>query len=102
MLVLIALAIASYLVRRVLDRRAAFLNPERGEAAFYWAHVLPAAIAALAAPLGIVYGWLIDPLLPAVIPFWVVPLALGFLFVPRSHELDRFDRPTPDHGTSPS
>jgi hypothetical protein len=100
MLALLALAVASYLLRRVLGRRAASLDPGRREPAFYWAHVLPAAIAALAAPLGIVHGWWVDPRLEAVIAFWVVPLALGFLFVPRPHELDEFDRPSPDPGAS--
>src|SRR5207249_10900015 len=100
MLALIGLAIVSYVLRRVLVRRAARFDPGRRRSAFYRAHVLPAAIAALAAPLGIVHGWFVDARLEAVIPFWVVPLALGFLFVPHSHELDEFDRPTPDPGAS--
>ena len=64
------------------------LIPADRQATFYRSHVLAASIAALAAPLGIVYGWWIDPRLAAVIPFWVVPLALGFLAIPRAHELD--------------
>src|SRR3954468_20570638 len=94
------LAVASYVLRRVLVRRVALSEPGRRAWTFYWAHVLPAVIAALAAPLGIIAGWFVDARLEAVIPFWVVPLALGFNCVPRSHELDDFDRPTPDAGAS--
>ena len=30
-------------------------------------------------PLGLVEGWIVDPRLPALIPFWVMPLTLGAL-----------------------
>jgi hypothetical protein len=98
MLILIGLAVASYIVRRGSGRRVARLDPVRRESAFFWSHVLAAAIAAPAAALGIVYGWWVDPRLEAVIPFWVVPLALGLLAMPRSGELDDFDRPAPGPG----
>jgi hypothetical protein len=98
MLILIGLAVASYIVRRGSGRRVARLDSGRRESAFFWSHVLAAAIAAPGAALGIVYGWWVDPRLEAVIPFWVVPLALGFLAVPRSRELDDFDRPAPGPG----
>ena len=51
---------------------------------FYWSHVGPALIAAVAIPLGFAYGWLVAPWLDAVIPFWAVPLRLGFLSLPRN------------------
>ena len=41
-----------------------------------------------ALPLGLVYGWLVIPQLEAVIPFWAVPLAFGFLSLPRQAELE--------------
>jgi hypothetical protein len=52
-------------------------------------------IAALAVPLGFVYGYAIDPTLPAVAPFWVAALTLGFLSLPRRSILDDFDDPLP-------
>jgi hypothetical protein len=102
MIALVALAASSYALRRLLARRAARLDPGRREPAFFRAHVLPAAIAALAAPLGIAYGWWVAPRLEAVIPFWVVPLALGFLAIPRAHEVDELERRSPDPGTPAS
>jgi purine-cytosine permease-like protein len=98
---LIVLVVASYLVRRRARRRVAATDPSHRQAAFYRSHVLAATIAALAAPLGIVYGWWIDPRLSAVIPFWVVPLALGFQSIPRARELDDFDRSSTNPGASP-
>ena len=56
--------------------------------------------AALIAPLGLLYGWLSDPRLEAIIPFWVVPMALGLLALPRASELDGFDRPIAGAGAS--
>ena len=77
MAALIVLAVASYLVRRSARRLPLPTDPGRRQARFYRSHVLSAAIAALAAPLGIVYGWWIDPRLEAVIPFWVVAAGPG-------------------------
>jgi hypothetical protein len=102
MLLLIMLAIASYLTRRTARGRAAAKEPRRRQASFYWSHVLSAGIAALAAPLGIFCGWFIDPRFEAVIPFWVVALALGFQAIPRIHELDDFALPSTDPGEPPS
>ena len=99
---LLALILASCALRAVLARRAPSVAPERRASAFFWAHVLPAAVIALAAPLGIAYGWWVAPRLEAVIPFWVVPLALGFLAIPRAHEVDELERRSPDPGTPAS
>jgi len=101
MLALIALAVASYLALRA-GRRPAGFSPGRRQAAFFRSRVLSATIAALAAPLGTVHGWWVDPRLEAIVPFWVVPLALGFLAVPRAHELADLDRPSPDREAPPS
>jgi len=98
---LIVLGVASYLSKRLMGRRAALRDPSRRESLFFWSHVLPALIAALAVPLGLAHGWLILPRLEAVIPFWVIPLALGFHALPRERELADFDRPMPDPGAAP-
>jgi hypothetical protein len=98
---LLVLAVASYVVRRLARWYAAATDPGRRQATFYGSHVMSATIAAMAAPLGIVYGWWIDPRLAAIIPFWVVPLVLGFLAIPRAHELDDFARSTNNPGASP-
>src|SRR5262249_55007219 len=92
---LLALILASCLLRYVLARRAPNVAPGRHASAFFWAHVLPAAVIALAAPLGIAYGWWVNPRLEGVMRFWVSPLALGLLFLPRSSELNAFHGPTP-------
>jgi hypothetical protein len=58
---------------------------------------LPAAVIALAAPLGIAYGWWVSPRVnQGLLMFWLIPLALGLLFLPRSFELDAFHDPTQD------
>jgi len=94
---LLALILASCALRAVLARRAPSVAPERRASAFFWAHVLPAAVIALAAPLGIAYGWWVNPRLDqGVWRFWGIALALGLLFLPRSYELDAFHGPTPD------
>ena len=85
---LIALTVASYVVKRVLSARTHRAEPGRRERLFYWSHIGPAILAALALPLGLVYGWLVIPQLEAVIPFWAVPLAFGFLSLPRQAELE--------------
>jgi hypothetical protein len=97
---LIVVAVTSYVSRRFMGRHAALSDPGHAERVFFRAHVIPALIAALAAPLGVVYGCLISSRLEAVIPFWVVPLALGYLCMPRERELMDFDRPTSEAGTS--
>ena len=102
MAALIVLAVASYLVRRVRRRMRSAIDPARRQALFYRSHLAAAAIASLAAPLGLIYGLWIDPRIEAVIPFWVISLALGLLAFPRVHELEDFDRTPPDPGASSS
>jgi hypothetical protein len=93
---LIALAAASYLSKRLLTARAGRAGPERFDRLFYWGHVGPALIAAMAVPLGLAYGWLVRPGIDAIIPFWAVPFVLGFLSFPRRSELnDRVDSSPP-------
>ena len=99
---LLALILASCLLRYVLARRAPYVAPGRRASAFFRAHVLPAAVIALAAPLGIAYGWWVNPRFEDVMPFWVIPMALGFLFLPRSYELNAFQGPTPGPSGAPS
>jgi hypothetical protein len=93
---LIALAALSYISRRVIGARAGRAEAGGRDRLFYWAHVGPALIAALAIPLGFVYGWLVAPRLDAVIPFWAVPFALGFLSLPRHSELLDLERSSSD------
>ncbi len=102
MVALIMLAVASYLVRRTARRSAAASDLVGRRRWFYRSHVVAATIAALAAPLGLLYGFWIDPRLEAIIPFWVVALSMGLLAFPRARELDDFDQTSTDSGTSPS
>jgi hypothetical protein len=101
LLALVFVAVASHLIRRTRLGRLSGVPAGRREGRFYWSHVGSAAIAALGVPLGLVYGWFVAPRLEGVIPFWVVPLALGLLSIPRRGELD--DRsPTPPNPEAPS
>jgi hypothetical protein len=93
---LLAIVVASYLSRRILARRVSLSNPAQRAQRFYRAHLVSAGIGALAIPLGLVYGWVIRPRLEEVLPFWVAALALGFLALPRTAELQDFDTPMPD------
>jgi peptidoglycan/LPS O-acetylase OafA/YrhL len=68
LLALLGTAIGSYLTRRRWSRRS---------------HVAAAAIAALGVPIGLAYGWLVDPRLEGVAPFWVIPIAMAILAIPR-------------------
>jgi hypothetical protein len=98
LIALFVVGIVSYFWRRRGIRSSTRLPIDRRRRDFYWSHVGAAAIAALGAPLGLAYGWWVDPRLEAVIPFWVIPLALGFLSIPRRAELDDIDpsRPNPE------
>jgi hypothetical protein len=98
---LIVLAVASYLIRRSARRPVASEDPGHRQARFYRSHVVAALIAALEAPIGIIYGLWIDPRLGAVIPFWVAALALGFLAIPRAHELGDYDPSSTNPGAPP-
>jgi hypothetical protein len=97
---LIVLGTASYLALRIMGRRARRARPDRRHSAFFWSHVIPALIAASAVPLGLVHGWVVAPWLDQVIPFWVVPLALGFLSLPRHRELADFHDQADQAGAS--
>lgn len=92
---LLALVVASFATRRIGSTREALRDPNTRLARFHRAHLLGALIAALAVPLGFIYGYAVDPTLPAVAPFWVAALTLGFLSLPRRSTLDDFDDPLP-------
>jgi hypothetical protein len=95
---LIALAATSYIARRIIAARATRADAGFRDQLFYWSHVGPALIAAVAVPLGFAYGWLVTPRLDAVIPFWAVPFALGCLSFPRQSELTDLERADSDGG----
>lgn len=89
------LAALSYLILRVGTGREKLRDPGSRASRFFRGRVASASVAALAIPLGFAYGWLVDPHLEALAPFWVTALGLGFLALPRGHELDDFDEPIP-------
>ncbi len=89
---LIVISVISYATRRILSQRTVQGQAASRESRFYWSHVLPAIIAALAAPLGLAYGWWVDGSFQSVVPFWIAALALGSLALPRDRELECFDR----------
>src|SRR5262249_21180769 len=95
LLALVIVAVARYVVRRAGPGRLSAIPPGRRAARFFWSRVGAAAIAAIGVPLGLIYGWSVDPRLEGVIPFWVVPLALGLLAIPRRGELDDLYPPPP-------
>jgi hypothetical protein len=96
---LILIFAASTIARRSLGRRSRLSDPSSRCARFFQGHVMAAVIGALAAPLGLVFGWLGSPRLEAILPFWITALVLGILAYPRGHELDGFDAPmTPARG----
>lgn len=98
---LVLVALVSHTWRRASARGAAVGTPDERAARFYRSHVGPAAVAALGVPLGLAYGGWVDSRLGSVAPFWVVPLALGFLAWPRRAELDDFDSPSKIEAPSP-
>jgi hypothetical protein len=88
--VLIAL---SYLILRIVAGRERLRDPSRRASRFFGGRVASAIVAGLAVPLGFAHGWLLNPNLEALAPFWVAAVGLGFLALPRGHELDDFDEP---------
>jgi hypothetical protein len=95
---LIPIFVASTLLRRSLVRRSRLSDPHLRDQRFYWGHVLPAVVGALAAPLGLLHGWLLLPRLETIIPFWVTALLLGVVAYPRGRELEGFDLPMSSPG----
>ena len=97
-LCLIVIFVVSTVTRRVLGRRDRLRDPHLRGPRFFWGHVVPAAIGALAAPLGLLYGWLVSPRLQVILPFWLAALVLGILAYPRSRELLDLGAPMELHG----
>ena len=97
-LCLFVLFVASTFSRRVLGFRARLRDPHLRGPRFFWGHVIPAILGALAAPLGLLYGWLVSPQLEAILPFWLAALVLGILAYPRGRELLDLGAPMELHG----
>jgi hypothetical protein len=95
MATLLVLGVFAYLLMRVGSGREALRDPARRASRFFRSRVGAAGVAALAVPLGFAHGWLIDPRLQALAPFWIAALGLGFLALPRGTELDDFEEPIP-------
>ncbi len=92
---LILIFAASTIARRSLGRRSWLRDPSSRGARFFRGHIVAAGIGALAAPMGLVFGWLGSPRLEAILPFWITALVLGILAYPRGYELEGFDAPMP-------
>ncbi len=90
-LILIGLIALAYMILRVGSNRDALRDPIARAGRFTRSRVTASAVAALAIPLGFAYGWFADPRLEALAPFWVAALGMGFLAIPRGHELDGLD-----------
>ncbi len=86
MLGLLATSVASYLIRRRWTRWATSLSTVARPPDFHRSHVAAAVVGALGVPIGLVYGWFVDPSFDGVAPFWVVPMAMGLLAIPRKWE----------------
>jgi hypothetical protein len=95
---LFVIFVVSTMSRRVLGRRARLRDPYLRAPRFFWGHVVPAAIGALAAPLGLLHGWLVSPRIEAILPFWLAALVLGILAYPRGRELEDLGAPMEMHG----
>jgi uncharacterized membrane protein YfcA len=99
---LVGLAVASHVVRRTVAGRRALRDPVRRETRFYYGHVVSAILGALAVPLGLAYGWFIQPRFDPVGMFWIVATTLGLLALPRSYELEGLDDPDPNPDSHPA
>ncbi len=96
---LIGVVAASHLTRRVMGSRERLREPETRGERFLRTRFVSALIAWLAAPLGLLYGLMIDPRLETVALFWAAALVLGILALPRAAEIEGFAEPmTPDEG----
>ncbi|MGO9468387.1 MAG: hypothetical protein ACLQVF_30000 [Isosphaeraceae bacterium] len=98
---LIVISVISYAARRILSQQAIRGQAASRQSLFYWSHLLPALIAALAAPLGLAYGWWVNASFRSVVPFWIAALALGSLALPRAREVEYFDRSASSSGSVP-
>ena len=88
---LIGLVALAYMILRIGSNREALRDPGGRAGRFTRSRVAASVVAGLAVPLGFAYGWFADPRLEALAPFWVAALGLGFLALPRGHELDGLD-----------
>lgn len=93
MYLLIGLLALAYFTMRFGSSRAALTDPRKRAGRFFRSRVVATAIASLAIPLGFLSGWVSGPDLQTVAPYWIASLGMGFIALPRGHELDDFDEP---------
>lgn len=95
---LLVIFVISTFARRSLGLRSRLRDPRQRARRFYWAHVIPAILGGLAAPLGLFHGIVVSGRLEAILPFWITALVLGVLAYPRSHELEGLGAPMASPG----
>lgn len=90
---LIGVIAFSHLTRRIMGSRDRLRPPETRAERFFRSHVVAAAVGALAAVVGLMYGLTIEPRFESVVVFWASALVLGVLALPRAIELGDFSEP---------
>ena len=95
---LLVIFVVSTFVRRSLGLRSRLRDPQHRARKFYWAHVIPAMLGGLAAPLGLFHGIAVSGRLQAILPFWITALVLGVLAYPRGRELEGLGAPMASPG----
>lgn len=95
---LLVIFVVSTFARRSLGLRSRLRDPQQRARRFYWAHVIPAILGGLAAPLGLFHGIVVSGRLEAILPFWITALVLGVLAYPRARELEGLGAPMASPG----
>jgi hypothetical protein len=90
---LLVIFVVSTFARRLLGLRSRLRDPQQRASRYYWAHVIPAILGGLAAPLGLFHGIVVSGRLEAILPFWITALVLGVLAYPRGRELEGLGAP---------
>ena len=94
-LLLFVLVIASVRLRGRLPNRGEESSLSKANR-FVAFRTASAVSAGLAVPLGLVYGWAINPDLWTIAPFWAVAIGFGVLAFPRSPQVESLGLDGPD------